>query len=246
MDKNMNKIICLVSGGLDSFIGYHYLKEEKRTYGLYDEILPIHINYNAPYSLKEEYIIRDSIPESKIYRGIFNFQNLIEDNRAFIYARNLYLLTFASQFGKSIKLFGNANSIHNDSLKPFFTSLSETLCVLNQDNGYNISSPWMGLFPVEKEEVVDWYIDKHGYAGFMKILELTSCIHPTKLQCMECPQCLKYYYSLFDHIEFYDAFERLMFKKDSMIREDLKNVSKQLPRRAKTILKVAKHHGVKL
>jgi len=242
--KNEN-IICLVSGGIDSVVGYDKVTENAVKCGDKRPIIPIYIDYGGPVCMKEIYVIKSNLPEIEIFKKVFNLGKFIEDEKAFIYGRNIYLVTFASQIGYEINLFGHKNSTNTDCTQPFNKAMENTLNVMNDSKRYIVTSPWLSPLSMEKEQIVDYYIDKYGELGFNNLLELTSCPDEHELYCMKCPKCFYYYCAMFKHIAHFDAFKHFTFNNDSLILDALQNIHKYAPMRQESILAVAKHHEIK-
>jgi len=239
------KIICLVSGGIDSVVGLDRVKEVAVYFGDERPIIPIYIDYGVPVCMKEMHIVKKHIPEIEIYKDVFNLGKFIEDEKAFIYGRNIYLVTFASQFGKIINLFGHKNSTNTDCTDIFNKEMEKVLAVINHSDDYYVTSPWLSPIPIEKEKIVEYYINKYGELGFEHLLELTSCPDEHDLYCMKCPKCFYYYCAMFKYIVHFDVFKRFTFDNDALILDALQNVHKYAPMRQESIKAIAKHHNIK-
>jgi len=178
----MEKIVLLVSGGLDSFIAYHYLRDDGY------EIIPLFIDYNGIYSKKELKIVENLFPESiLVIDGTLNFKGEETGEKAFLKNRNAYFALVASKYGKIICMAGLKDDNIGDKSPEAFIKMQDLLSEINGEY-YEVFSPFWRM---EKEQIIDWYISHK--LPLSELLKTTSCYHPKYLFCGECPSCFRKY-----------------------------------------------------
>jgi 7-cyano-7-deazaguanine synthase in queuosine biosynthesis len=174
------KAVLLVSGGLDSYVAYHYLTKDGY------EVLPLHINYKGKYSNKEQDVVNELFPGIKIDRSL-NFFGQEEGEKAFLKNRNAFFALVASKYGHSICMAGLKDDNVGDKSPSAFITMENLLTELNGEV-YSVFSPFWRM---EKEEVLKWYINEK--LSIPDLLQTTSCYHPTEYFCGECPSCFRKY-----------------------------------------------------
>ncbi len=183
-----NKIVLLVSGGLDSFIAWKYLNHVDCT------VLPLFINYHGKYTDKELSVCEELYGEELIIdEDTLNFSDKEYGEKAFIKNRNIYLALVASNYGYNICMAGLKDDNVGDKSPEAFTSITNLLNTVNSTDKftYNVMSPFWNK---EKSEIVEWYVNSGFPEGLL--LRTTSCYHPHKHYCGECPSCFRKYCAL--------------------------------------------------
>lgn len=174
-------IALLVSGGLDSYIAYHYLREIHARL-----VRPIFIQYSGKYSKKEQKVCEEIFDGLKIVNTL-NFSGEETGEKAFIKNRNAYFALIGSNFSNEICMAGLKDDNVGDKSKNAFLHMSNLLNEINTDGlDYRVFSPF---WEMEKAEIIEWYIGKKY--SIEDLLTTTSCYHPTKHFCGECPSCFR-------------------------------------------------------
>jgi len=176
----MEKIVLLVSGGLDSFVAYHYLKKDGY------EVLPLHINYNGKYSLKEHIIVLNMFPGILIDHSL-NFYDQEVGEKAFLKNRNAFFTLVASKYGNRICMAGLKDDNVGDKSPEAFIQMENLLTEINGEI-YSVFSPFWRM---EKEDVIRWYIEED--LPISELIKTTSCYHPKEFFCGKCPSCFRKY-----------------------------------------------------
>jgi len=178
--KVIMKTVLLVSGGLDSFIAYHYLKEDD-----YD-VIPLHVNYKGKYSDKELNVVRNLFPDLIVDNSL-NFQGQEIGEKAFLKNRNAFFALLGSKYSNSICMAGLKDDNVGDKSPDAFIQMENLLTEINGEV-YAVFSPFWRM---EKEEVLAWYIAKK--LPISELMLTTSCYHPTLEYCGVCPSCFRKY-----------------------------------------------------
>lgn len=188
------KIAVLVSGGLDSFVMYHYIKKHK-VYGEKAIIDPVFINYHGRYTEKELGVVSSLFGESlKVFDKCFALGTIEQEKSAYIPNRNLYMLAFAAGIGyDTIALGGLFDDNVGDKCVAFYNATAECLSV-SLNRKISVIAPFSGM---TKSEVVSWYLE--NFANWKDILDTTSCYHPHKWACKQCPSCFRRNVAFFDN-----------------------------------------------
>lgn len=174
------KTALLVSGGLDSFVAYHYLKKEGY------ELFPLHINYKGKYSGKELKIVRWLFPNIVVDDSL-DFEGQEQGDKAFLKNRNAFFALLASKYSRSICMAGLKDDTVGDKSPEAFLQMENLLTEINGEK-YTVFSPF---WRKEKEEIVRWYLDQKLHMDDLQ--KTTSCYHPTSLYCGTCPSCFRKY-----------------------------------------------------
>lgn len=172
--------VLLFSGGLDSFIAYHWYKSS-----LID-VTPIYIDYNGKYCKKEMKSIRELIPETEIIEHVFNFSQKEIGEKCYIPNRNIYLASIAAEYGSTVILGGLKDDNVGDKSERFCHHLSETLsCSIGER--IRVTSPFWNM---EKVEIIDWFLN--DFKGSKEsLLKTVSCYAEKEHYCGKCPSCFR-------------------------------------------------------
>ncbi len=171
------KEVLLYSGGMDSYIAWHYLKKPQTLY----------VPLNHKYVNNESKAIRQTIP-STIISSPFDFAHL-EKADAEIPLRNMYLVMYAVNMGydKIHLITQKDETAMADRSQAFMDKASKLLSVL-AEKPIEVSSPFMEL---DKFGMVSWY--KDNGLPILELLKTWACHQPTDQgdACMNCPACFR-------------------------------------------------------
>lgn len=180
-----NQVSLLYSGGLDSFIAYHYAKSLGLT------VVPIYVNLGHPYSFKEKHAMAHlGIDYTEIPCDLYSSISSKLSNQI-IPSRNLLLATIGAMFSERVwicALDGEQNGKEHDKSKKFFDDATELLTFTNKFFRVKtvIETPFSKM---SKSEIITWALN-YGIPD-KELLKTSSCYHPTKLKCGECLTCYK-------------------------------------------------------
>ena len=169
-------MILLFSGGIDSYIAWHYLKHPQTVY----------FNLKTPYSDKEIKVIKELIP-STIIDNSLNLSDRQIGMNAYIPFRNLYLAMLANKYGDDIIIAGVKDDDVSDKNEPIFEQFS---CLLSKLENRTISvrSPFWNS---TKEDIVKWFLEKFPDKE-KQLLRTVSCYsEEDTLYCGYCPSCFR-------------------------------------------------------
>jgi 7-cyano-7-deazaguanine synthase in queuosine biosynthesis len=190
-DLNANvkrrKLAICFSGGMDSYIAYHWAIKELN-YNPKD-ILCINFDIGHPYFKKEEQCLKQlEVPYTTMKIGLLSkkYNNMPDEVNYIIPGRNMIFASIAASFAKEVWIIGMKFENHYlmyDKNENFFRLA--TIC-LSQAIGSptQVKSPFVNL---TKTEIIKWSI-KHKLPH---LHETTSCYHPTLQRCGVCSLCFK-------------------------------------------------------
>lgn len=175
MDKKSDKIL-LFSGGLDSYIAWHYLGKPPTVY----------FHLGTPYSGKEIKVIKELIPETKVEYILQLGDRQIGAN-AYIPYRNLHLALLANKYADTIIIAGLKDDMVNDKNEEIFMKFSMLMSDMMQRK-IRVESPF---WEMTKEQVVRWYLQQGLPVGDLQ--NTISCYTDTIFsnQCWVCPACFR-------------------------------------------------------
>lgn len=190
----MHDDILLYSGGLDSYIGYWYLKEEL---GLDPALL--YVNLGHKYAIQERQAIHRTLdymnPKAFIETTDLNLSNF-EREDAFIPNRNAFLAQMGALYGKNIWIVTQKGETNlPDRNKTFYTKMGELLSFLNEGTPVKVDTPFWDL---NKKEMVKWYVEKG--LDIEELKKTHSCYQPKEthffggtviLPCGNCGACFR-------------------------------------------------------
>jgi 7-cyano-7-deazaguanine synthase in queuosine biosynthesis len=229
----------LYSAGIDSFIGYHYLKSK----GL--DIVPIYIDLKHRYAKWELLYIQKYRPETQILHNVLNLSE-VEDKSAHIPYRNLFLTMLVAAYNYwsndlyvNIFINGVADDRVSDQGEKFLEQINLILNYHSELVKFNVVNTFdKGL---TKLDIVEWYITNIG--SLKDLDEKTfSCYNPNEdgSPCMACKACFRKYAVL----AWFDYFKP--FKNKAILQSYKENISNYEPKRQKVIEKYLKLNEVKL
>ena len=151
-------MILLFSGGLDSYIAYHYLEEPKTLY----------VDLGHRYADKEKEVVNFLLPWTIIDRRL-NLGDWEEED-ANIPMRNAFLVMIAAKYDPNVVLVVQKGETDvPDRTKSFFREMNTLVAQLTSIK-FNLSSPF---FNVTKTQMVKWYLSA-GHS-VEKLLKTRSC-----------------------------------------------------------------------
>lgn len=172
--------VLLLSGGLDSFIGYFYLNKPQ----------PVYFNLKSKYSQKEiNHLnkIKDIFDQDIIFNDSLSFLgNFEQGEKAYIPFRNLHLaLMSATNYSDHIYICGVKDDRVIDKNKTIFKMWSDTLSE-TCGRKITIESPF---FDMTKVDIIKWMT--HNYPDIDLIKYTLSCYDSIEGHCYSCPACLR-------------------------------------------------------
>jgi len=197
-------MILLFSGGLDSFIAYHYLNKPKTLY----------VNLQHRYAVHEIEKVKELIPDTIIDDRLFLGD--WEEKDANIPLRNAFLTMIASNHADDIVLVVQRGEMEIPDRSPFFfNNFAEHLSFLHGKR-ITLTSPF---FTMTKTDMVKWYLD--GGLDPNILLKTRSCYSPTDKPCGNCSACFRRWVAFFNNdihetmeqaIEYFDGLKKYVDK----------------------------------
>jgi len=170
-------MILLLSGGIDSFVAYHYLNKPKTVY----------FDLDTPYTEKEIKVVKTMDPNIIIDSSLKFLGKEQEGDKAFIPYRNLYLAMRASMYDNNICIAGIKGDDVSDKTKRAFLEFSSTLTRLSEHKVSVVSPFW----DMTKEEIVAWYL-KNVENPIDLVHGTVSCYSQENTNyCGVCPCCFR-------------------------------------------------------
>jgi 7-cyano-7-deazaguanine synthase len=168
-------MILLFSGGIDSYVAYHYLGKPQTLY----------FNLNTRYSFKEILVVTKLIPDTIIEHCI-NFKTREEEGTAFVPYRNLHLALLANKYSDTIVIAGVKDDKVNDKNEYIFDQFSKLMSHM-MDREITVMSPFWSM---SKQDVVKWFLDNGGTKA--QLLSTLSCYSSDdSLFCGKCAACFR-------------------------------------------------------
>jgi 7-cyano-7-deazaguanine synthase in queuosine biosynthesis len=167
-------MILLYSGGLDSFIAWHYLNKPKTLY----------LSLGHRYTTHEIAAIKKTIPDTIIDTRL----DLAdwEEKDANIPLRNAFLIMIASKYDKDVVLVVQRGEMNiPDRSVYFFNRFGEWLTFL-WGEGATLSTPF---FHMTKTEMVRWFLKE--VKNKTALLSTRSCFSPGDSPCGNCAACFR-------------------------------------------------------
>jgi 7-cyano-7-deazaguanine synthase in queuosine biosynthesis len=215
-------MILLFSGGIDSYIAWHFL----------DKPPTIYFDLQTPYSQKEIRIIKQLIPSTFIDRSL-NLSYRQKGDNAYIPFRNLYLAMLASWYSDQIIIAGVKDDDVSDKNEFIFGEFSNLLSKM-ENKRILVQSPFWNL---TKEEIVKWYLSKN--LNPKNLLNTVSCYSSENTNyCGKCPSCFRKWCALYAN-----GFD-LGFFNEFLMRKYLAKAEAghYIPERNELIIKLVKEY----
>jgi 7-cyano-7-deazaguanine synthase len=172
-------ILCF-SGGLDSYIAWHYLGYPQTVY----------FNLGSRYSDREERIVKRLIPQTIIDNSIF-LGDVEKGERAHIPYRNLIIALVARKYDPTVVIAGLKDDREGDDSEIVFAKFTDFINTVEAP--FSLTSPF---FQLSKSEIVKWYL-KAGLPP-RALTATISCYSPDEETnyCGKCPSCFKKWVAL--------------------------------------------------
>lgn len=173
-------MILLFSGGIDSFVAYHFLKKPPTVY----------FDLNSRYTEKEKRIVKELIPTTLIDSALSIGDREVGE-KAYVPFRNLLLAALAVKYSDTIIIAGVKDDVVSDKNEQIFEKISTLLSEMEGRSIKVISPFWQ----MTKAQVVRWYLENSGES--LDLLATVSCYssEPTNY-CGACPSCFRKWIAL--------------------------------------------------
>ena len=166
-------MILLFSGGVDSFIAYHWLNKPPTIY----------FDINSRYSETERFIVNKLIPRTTIEKCIdLQSRESLDFNIPF---RNLYLAMLAAKYSDEIIIVGIKGDNVSDKTPGIFFEFSRLLSKM-ENREIKVSSPF---WHHTKEDIVEWYLSQGLPTG--PLMSTVSCYSGYSFYCGQCASCYR-------------------------------------------------------
>jgi hypothetical protein len=163
-----------MSGGMDSFIAYHYLGKPQTVY----------FDLGTPYAQKEIKVIKQLVPDTIIETCLNLKDRQIGDY--FIPYRNMYFAMLANKYSDEIVMAGLKDDGIEDKNEAIFAEWSLLLSKMINRNVVVRSPFW----EMTKEDIVSWYISEGHDVELLK--KTVSCYSEEDTNyCGKCRSCFK-------------------------------------------------------
>lgn len=168
--------ILLFSGGIDSYVAYHYLGKPQTLY----------FNCRSRYSQKELPVVQKLVPGTIIDNSL-DLHDREYGEKAYIPFRNLLFACQAVKYSDNIIIAGVADDMVSDKNEEIFLEFSRLLSKL-EGRSISVNSPFWSM---TKSQVVKWFLEHGGSAN--ELLQTVSCYDPNPevIYCGACPSCFR-------------------------------------------------------
>jgi 7-cyano-7-deazaguanine synthase in queuosine biosynthesis len=175
--------VLLFSGGVDSFIAYHYLEKPQTVY----------FNLRGRYSLREMKVVKELIP-STIIDGSLHLGDREKGEKAYIPFRNLLMAAQAVKYSDNVVIVGLQDDVVSDKNEGIFDRFSRLLSDM-ECREIRLTSPF---WATTKSQIVHWYLMIYGNGTREKLKKTISCYRAGALDgridyryCGACPACFR-------------------------------------------------------
>jgi len=192
--------IILYSSGVDSYIGYYYLKDTLKI----ENLIPVYINLNHIYSKTEQQYIMKYRPNCVILE--FNQISKYEHHDAFIPNRNLLMALLTTIHfnynNRDINIYtgGLLDDRISDNNREIYKEFSS--CLTKSNNPIKVKMKSAFNFNLTKSEIVNWFIERYGNIKDLS-KETFSCYNPDVTKpdphCYNCRACFRRNVALFPY-----------------------------------------------
>jgi 7-cyano-7-deazaguanine synthase in queuosine biosynthesis len=178
--SKMYKSVLLMSGGIDSFIGYYLLGYPQ----------PVYFNLNSKYS-KVEINTVHKISDKVIIDNDLNFLGRLEDKDAHIPYRNLFfMLLGVTKYSDTVIICGVRDDNVSDKDSKIFRKMSDSLSYVAKRK-IEIVSPFWNF---TKADICAKFANKFDKR---LLLQTYSCYSGKEIECGACPACFRKRVALF-------------------------------------------------
>ena len=192
------KLGLLMSGGLDSYIMWHYAQIEEGWKK--EDILPVYIDLNSPYAEKEKKalerhrkeVIDTKIIDCKILQE--QFGNVPDNEDIWIPGRNLLLASIMASLNCDEiwlgALKGEMHKYATDKNKKFFDKATDTISYVMSKfkDEVVVKTPFEDM---NKLDIVIWALK--NYIDPYCIAKTSSCLSGEGQNCGNCMVCVRRY-----------------------------------------------------
>lgn len=181
--------ILLYSGGLDSYIAWHYLGHPQTVFfdigHKYAAMEKRYVKKNAPKTIVDESMQLGDIEDSEFHaHGV-----------AYIPYRNLLLITLAAaKYSDNIFIGGVRDDSIRDNNVEFFRDLSFMLCKI-AGRPIKVSSPF--LPEMGKNDIVEWYKSNVGSLESLHSATFSCYSGGQAHACGKCGACFRKWLALY-------------------------------------------------
>jgi len=185
--RTFNKVL-LFSGGIDSYILYHFIK--KWGWGAQS----VYFNLGHKYARKEMDIVKKTL--NPIIDESFNLERW-EDINSHIPFRNLLFAMGASVYGVDEVFIGGVKDDNvYDNKRPVHDEMTGIIS-RHLDKYVKVTAPFIDA-GMTKADIVHWFIRYRGQEQAQKeLLENTYSCFSGDEECMECKACFRKFSTLY-------------------------------------------------
>jgi 7-cyano-7-deazaguanine synthase in queuosine biosynthesis len=210
-------MILLFSGGVDSFIAYHFLNKPKTLY----------LDLGTPYSEKEIEFVKKVDPNIIIDRNLGYLGEMQQGEKAYIPFRNMLMAAHAVRYSDTVVIAGLKDDQVSDKNEEIFKKFSDIFSEM-EGRMILVHSPFWGY---TKSDIVKWFLEFAGTEN--QLLETVSCYSPDNTNyCGKCPCCFRKW------VAFWNNGIQMDFYNDDLMDEYYKSATteKYIPDRNLSIM----------
>lgn len=199
MIPKRKKVAVMVSGGLDSYIAYHYalsaFADEE-----YTDVIPVYVRYGSPYQDKEDAAIQNLFNYEATGIKIINAELATEqlDNiptleKGEIYGRNLLMLFYGGVVGDEIWLASLETEMNPTAVRdkqPEFMHMCSTIfSYIFKSKRFEtvVKTPFQNF---TKSDIIRIAINDLGIT-IPELISTSTCYHEEHHNCGKCSTCFK-------------------------------------------------------
>lgn len=182
--NNGSKELLLLSGGMDSYITWHYLKKPDCAF----------VNVGQKYVDKEWAAVehlRERHPDLNVVNVAGPNIGASEYSDGYIPYRNLYLIFSVLPISKNIVIGGVLGDSEDDNNPGFPGLVTDFLSNFGRNHKASLEGP---LYAMTKAQAVSWYLDNVGDVS--SLLSTISCYAPETGPCGRCKSCFRRWVAL--------------------------------------------------
>lgn len=183
--KKRYESVILMSGGLDSFVGYFFLDKKPQ---------PVYFEIGSKYTYKElEHLFKighvfDREDQDIIFDDSLKFLGDYEQGvKAYVPYRNLFLAaTAALKYSNTVYICGLKDDMVSDKNEQIFKEWSTMLSKTNNNENIQILSPF---WDYTKVDVAKWFVKNYPQYDLSEYT--LSCYSEKPGHCNNCPACFR-------------------------------------------------------